>query len=230
MDQLQTRLQSVPESGLKGLYAGMHGSRGEWGVPPAQASYFPDLPDGHYERGVGLIPRMFPNAPKAHKSTRPYSYNEGGNVYLTPNASPSAMAHENEHWQQGATVMPDNLAGAVAAEYGPSLLSQLMPMASWQSNNTIPTQQTGYGLRLGPNYQRDLAWVHNQAQRHGVFGQTPMAKAMGYKGTGAQPITGLMAGNPQWFNMAAGIPAPEKKYAPGLLRNPSGPDLRGYLP
>jgi hypothetical protein len=239
---------------VKQIYGGIHGLAGNefYGARQGPASYVPrDLPDEHVSNGMRLVQQMFPNPPPTVRSDEGTFFNrDSGQVHLGEYAPPSAIAHEFEHAHQFASPTRDmgsQLALHAAAEYGPAIQNHLFPQASYQSFNPaiLARQRHDLQMSFGPDYSRDMTWAHNQAQRYGVFGPTPISQALGYKGQGAHSITDLIASNPQWLRMATGQMASSQQAKPAAkpffdrytLGKPTAPkagkpipDLTGYLP
>lgn len=226
-------LGQIPASKQRGLYSAMHGSRGEMGIPAGRATTWPAMPQGNWDRSFGLIGSMFPNPPPVNvlPDSAPASYTHRGVVNLRQSADPGTTAHEFEHARQHSTSpghIPE-IQSAAAYEIGPTILSNLMPQASWQSGLKGPfNQREDLKASFPGGYSPSMTWMHNQAQERGVFGPTAIAQSLGYKGHGSKSITGLIDKSPQWTKTIAGHHPTGTPYRPRPTA-PGQPDLRGLL-
>lgn len=255
--KLHDILSGQPLGELRSAYKHVHGSWGEGGIPPGPATAWPDQPYEHSGRAMDLVGQMYPNPPRIvpPEPGTPFgaAYHRDGTVFADPDiTSPGTFAHEFEHSRQGRQWWGERpIAGAIAREFPATVLGNLMPQASWQSGTPIHrlNQRQDLIADLTPDYKPTMTWLHNQAQRHGVFGPTQLAKSLGFQGDSPQSITQLMADNPQWFANALNIPytqpstprppRPSKRrpqdFQLGSPRPPafkpygSAPDLTGYL-
>ena len=134
----------------------------------------------------------------------------------------------------------DNLSKELPA----TVLGRVFPYAertSMASNpataaRQIPPDGQDTKANFPGGYSPQMSWMNEQMHRHGVYGQTPLAKSLGFQGQAPVPITHSIANNPQWVGTIAGqdLPGkPQNNNPYNKLRNtrpPAGPDLRGLLP